>query len=41
MHTLLSQVFAVMNVADDQRGPEADHIRAFPYVNGGLFADAT
>lgn len=30
-----------MNVPDDRRGDLPAHIRAFPYVNGGLFADST
>ncbi len=36
---LLGQIFDVMNVPDDDRGDIPSHIRAFPYVNGGLFSD--
>ena len=39
--SLLKQIFDAMNVPEDQRGNLPAHIRAFPYVNGGLFADST
>lgn len=38
---LLKRVFDAMNVPDDRRDELPAHIRAFPYVNGGLFADGT
>jgi len=38
---LLKRMFDAMNVPDDRRGELPAHIRAFPYVNGGLFADST
>jgi hypothetical protein len=41
IQTLLNQVFDVMNVPNDNRGNIPAHIRAFPYVNGGLFAEQT
>jgi hypothetical protein len=41
IQTLLNQVFDVMNVSNDNRGNIPAHIRAFPYVNGGLFAEQT
>jgi hypothetical protein len=41
LQSLLKQIFDVMNVPDDQRGNLPAHVRAFPYVNGGLFADST
>lgn len=41
LKTLLKQIFDVMNVPDDQRSGLPAHVRAFPYVNGGLFADST
>jgi hypothetical protein len=41
LQSLLKQMFDVMNVPDDRRGDLPAHIRAFPYVNGGLFADST
>jgi hypothetical protein len=41
LQSLLKQIFDVMNVPEDQRGNSPAHIRAFPYVNGGLFADST
>jgi len=41
LQALLKQIFDVMNVPDGKRGPLPVHIRAFPYVNGGLFADTT
>jgi hypothetical protein len=30
-----------MNISDSQRGDIPAHVRAFPYVNGGLFADSS
>ncbi|UEM13649.1 lactate dehydrogenase [Bradyrhizobium barranii subsp. barranii] len=41
LQDLLKRLFDVMNVPDDRRGEVPAHIRAFPYVNGGLFADST
>lgn len=41
LQSLLKQIFDAMNVPDDQREHLPAHIRAFPYVNGGLFADST
>jgi hypothetical protein len=41
LQSLLRQIFDVMNLPEDQRGNLPAHIRAFPYVNGGLFADST
>jgi hypothetical protein len=41
LQSLLKQIFDAMNVAEDQRANLPAHIRAFPYVNGGLFADST
>jgi hypothetical protein len=41
LQSLLKQVFDAMNIPDDQRQDLPAHIRAFPYVNGGLFADST
>jgi hypothetical protein len=41
LQSLLRQIFDVMNVPDRERGDIPAHIRAFPYVNGGLFADRT
>lgn len=41
LQSLLKQIFDVMNVPGDQRGSLPAHVRAFPYVNGGLFADST
>ncbi len=38
---VLRQVFDFMNVAPEKRGAKPAHIKAFPYVNGGLFADQT
>lgn len=38
---LLKQLFDVMNLPEDQREGLPAHIRAFPYVNGGLFADSS
>lgn len=40
LQVLLKRVFDVMNVPDNERGDVPAHIRAFPYVNGGLFADS-
>jgi hypothetical protein len=40
LQSLLKQLFEVMNVPEDGRGGMPSHIRAFPYVNGGLFADS-
>ena len=39
LQSLLKQIFDVMNVPEDQRGGFPAHISAFPYVNGGLFAE--
>lgn len=41
LQSLLKQIFDVMNVPGDQRGNLPAHITAFPYVNGGLFAEQT
>lgn len=41
LQDLLKRMFDVMNIPDDRRGELPVHIRAFPYVNGGLFADST
>jgi hypothetical protein len=41
LQTLLRQIFDAMNVPEDQRKDLPAHIRTFPYVNGGLFADST
>ena len=41
LKSLLKQIFDVMNVPEDDRGDIPAHIRAFPYVNGGLFAEQT
>jgi hypothetical protein len=41
LQSLLAQMFAAMNLPDTNRAAFPAHIRAFPYVNGGLFADAT
>ncbi len=40
LQSLLKQIFDVMNVPEDQRDGRPAHIRAFPYVNGGLFTEA-
>lgn len=40
LRSLLTQVFDTMNVPEDQRRELPANIRAFPYVNGGLFADS-
>jgi hypothetical protein len=41
LQTLLKRIFDAMNVPEDQRKDLPAHIRAFPYVNGGLFDDST
>jgi hypothetical protein len=41
LKSLLKQIFDVMNIPEDQREGLPAHIRAFPYVNGGLFAEST
>lgn len=41
LQSLLKQMFDAMNVPEDSRSELPAHIRAFPYVNGGLFADGT
>jgi len=41
LQSLLKQIFDVMNIPEDQRAGLPVHIRAFPYVNGGLFAEST
>lgn len=41
LQSLFQQIFDIMNVPDDERGDVPKHIKAFPYVNGGLFADHT
>jgi hypothetical protein len=41
LQDLLKRMFDVMNVPEERRGDLPSHIRAFPYVNGGLFADNT
>ncbi|MBB5052713.1 hypothetical protein HNQ36_002687 [Afipia massiliensis] len=41
LQSLLRQIFDVMNVADSQRGSVPAHVKAFPYVNGGLFAESS
>ena len=41
LKSLLKRIFDVMNVPEDDRGDIPAHIRAFPYVNGGLFAEQT
>ena len=41
LQPLFKQIFDVMNVPEDDRGDIPAHIRAFPYVNGGLFAEQT
>jgi hypothetical protein len=40
LQNLIKQLFEVMNVPEDRRVGLPAHIRAFPYVNGGLFADS-
>lgn len=41
LKSLIKQIFDVMNVPDAQRKDVPVHIGAFPYVNGGLFAEKT
>lgn len=41
LQSLFQQIFDIMNVPEDERGDVPKHIGAFPYVNGGLFADRT
>ncbi|MBZ6377135.1 hypothetical protein B5C34_06445 [Pacificimonas flava] len=41
LRIVLKQIFDVMNVAESDRDGGATHINAFPFVNGGLFADQT
>ena len=41
LQRLLTQIFEAMNTPNNQRGDIPAHIDAFPYVNGGLFADKT
>ena len=41
IQSLFKQIFDVMNVPEDRRDDVPAHINAFPYVNGGLFADQT
>ena len=41
LRSLLKQLFDIMNVPENRREGLPAHIRAFPYVNGGLFADGT
>jgi hypothetical protein len=41
LQSLLKQIFDVMNVPVERRANLPAHIQAFPYVNGGLFADST
>ena len=41
LQSLLKQLFDTMNLPEDHRSDLPAHIRAFPYVNGGLFADST
>jgi hypothetical protein len=41
LQSLLKQIFDIMNVPENQRQDLPAHIRAFPYINGGLFADST
>jgi hypothetical protein len=41
LQDLLKRMFDAMNLPDDRRGELPSHIRDFPYVNGGLFADST
>lgn len=41
LQSLLKQIFDVMNIPGKQRGDIPAHINAFPYVNGGLFAEAS
>jgi len=41
LQSLLRQIFDVMNVPDSQRDSVPAHVKAFPYVNGGLFAESS
>ena len=41
LQSLLKQIFDAMNVRRINARTLPAHIRAFPYVNGGLFADST
>jgi type I restriction-modification system DNA methylase subunit len=41
LQSFLKQIFDVMDLPEDQRGNTPAHICAFPYVNGGLFAEKT
>ncbi|RUM94591.1 MAG: hypothetical protein DSZ28_02385, partial [Thiothrix sp.] len=41
VQTLLSRMFQVMNTPQTERNDTPRHLRAFPYVNGGLFAEET
>jgi hypothetical protein len=41
LQALLQQMFRIMNQPEAQRGKIPAHLRAFPYVNGGLFAEQT
>lgn len=41
LQDLLKRLFDAMNLPEDRRGKLPAHIRVFPYVNGGLFADST
>lgn len=41
LKSLFQQIFDIMNVHQDDRGDVPKYIDAFPYVNGGLFADRT
>jgi len=39
LQTLLRDIFQVLNVPEKKRRKLLAHIKAFPYVNGGLFAE--
>ncbi|MGX1145086.1 class I SAM-dependent DNA methyltransferase [Bradyrhizobium ottawaense] len=41
LQSLLRQIFDVMNVPSKERRDIPAHISAFPYVNGGLFAESS
>ncbi|MEY9634094.1 hypothetical protein ABIF66_002323 [Bradyrhizobium japonicum] len=41
LQSLFQQMFDLMNVPEHRRSEPPAHVRAFPYVNGGLFADST
>ena len=41
LQSLLQQMFAIMNQPQTERGKQPAHLRAFPWVNGGLFAAKT